>query len=303
MANKTKNIDVIQLKGGTSAKIKASSYVPKAREIIVATDTREMFIGDGVTQLKSLSSTNSSILKRLETMDGELNKLRVASGLVTLEECSWNEIAEVSQIGKAETAFKVGDEKTIALSTGEQVTLVILGFNHDDKASGGGKAGITFGMKNLLATKYPMNSSSNNTGGWDRSVMRTSTMKTLLGQLPADLQAAIKPVTKKTSAGLQDTTINSTTDSLFLLSEIEVFGSATYSVSGEGTQYDYYKNIANTDTARIKKLSNGSGSANGWWLRSPYESNSAGFCCVYAVGNVYNYYAGDSAGVAFGFCV
>lgn len=38
--------------------------------------------------------------------------------------------------------------------------MVILGFDHDDLASGGGKAGITLGTKNSLATSYAMNSAS-----------------------------------------------------------------------------------------------------------------------------------------------
>ena len=300
MADKTKNVSAIQLKGGTSAKIKASTYVPKAREVIVSTDSNEMFIGDGKTQLKALASTNSPVLSKLETMDAKLDQLLLFKP--ALADCSWGQIKAISESGNAAAAFKVGDEKTITLSTGEEVTLVILGFNHDDVTSGG-KAGITFGMKNLLATKYPMNSSSDNTGGWDKSVMRTSTMATLLGQLPADLQAAIKAVNKKASAGAQSTSITTSSDKLFLLAEIEVFGSKSYSVTGEGTQYAYYRDIANTASARIKKLSNGSGSANNWWLRSPYVSNSTYFCGVNTSGIADNYNASNSNGVAFGFCV
>lgn len=299
MADKTKNVSAIQLKGGTSAKIKASTYVPKAREVIVSTDSNEMFIGDGKTQLKALASTNSPVLSKLETMDAKLDKL-LAFNSVGM--CSWEQIKAIAESGNAEAYFSVGDEKTITLSTGEQVTLVILGFNHDD-ITGGGKAGITFGMKNLLATKYPMNSSSSNSGGWDKAVMRTSTMKTLLGQLPTDLQEAIKSVDKKASAGAQSTTITTSSDKLFLLSEIEVFGTTTYSVTGEGTQYAYYRDIANTASARIKKLSNGSGSADGWWLRSPSAGYSTYLCVVYGVGNADYFSASVSAGVAFGFCV
>ena len=300
MADKTKNVSAIQLKGGTLAKIKASTYVPKAREVIVSTDSNEMFIGDGKTQLKSLASTNSPVLSKLETMDAKLDKL-LAFNSVGM--CSWEQIKAIAESGNAEAYFSVGDEKTITLSTGEQVTLVILGFNHDD-ITGGGKAGITFGMKNLLATRYPMNSSSSNSGGWDKAVMRTSTMKTLLGQLPTDLQEAIKSVDKKASAGAQSTTITTSSDKLFLLSEIEVFGTTTYSFTGEGTQYAYYRDIANTASARIKKLSNGSGSAFGWWLRSPSASSSAYFCGVNDLGGgAGNGVASFSSGVAFGFCV
>ena len=86
---------------------------------------------------------------------------------------------------------------------------------------------------------------------------------------------------------------------LFLFSEIEIFGSTTYSKAGEGSQYSYFATAAN----RIKYLSNGSGSANWWWERSPHGSNSYNFCCVNG-GGYASYYIADSAnGVCFGFCV
>lgn len=69
----------------------------------------------------------------------------------SFEKASWSDIAALSESGSADKYFSVGDEKTISLTTGEQVTLVILGFDHDD-LTGGGKAGMTIGMKNLLAT-------------------------------------------------------------------------------------------------------------------------------------------------------
>ena len=86
------------------------------------------------------------------------------------------------------------------------------------------------------------------------------------------------------------------TAKLFLLSEVEIFGSTTYSVSGEGTQYAYYK-------AGNSKVKNVSGSAYAWWERSPYASNTAGFCFVASNGNADGSGASSSFGVAFGFCV
>ena len=220
----------------------------------------------------------------------------------TFADSDWATIAELSENGQAQSFFSVGDEKTIELSTGEQVTLVILGFNHDNLTAGG-KAGITLGMKDLLATRYPMNSSKTNARGWTSSAMRTSTMQTLLEQLPYEVKAVIKPVNKLTSAGGKSTTINTTSDSLFLLSEIEVFGTSSYSVAGEGTQYAYYRDIANTDEKRVKKLSNGTGSADNWSLRSPLASSSESFCVVYIYGYAGSYFASISTSVSFGFCV
>lgn len=220
----------------------------------------------------------------------------------SLEKASWATINSLVQSGKAASLFKVGDEKTITLTTGEEVTLVILGFDHDDKADGSGKAGITFGMKNLLATKYPMNSSNTNVGGWDSSAMRTETMATLLSLLPADLRAVIKPVSKKATSGNKSTAITTSTDSLFLFSDVELDGTTTAGYADEGEQYEYWK-TRNTANDRIKKLSNGSGSADNWWLRSPYTSGATGFRCVNYDGYVTSYRANYSCGVCFGFCI
>ena len=108
-----------------------------------------------------------------------------------------------------------------------------MGFNHDDLASGG-KAGITFGMKNLMATTRRMNASNTNSGGFTGSEMYSWLQNTLLPTLPSDLQAVLKSVNKKTSAGSQSSTINTNSMKLFLFSEIEIFGSTTYSKAGEG---------------------------------------------------------------------
>lgn len=236
-------------------------------------------------------------------------------------ETSWSKISALSTAGRAGEFFNVGDEKTIQLTTGEDVTLVILGFDHDDLASGG-KAGITIGMKNLLATIYKMNSSNTNAGGWNGSAMRTSTMATLLSQLPADLRNVIKQVNKKATAGSQSTTITTSADKLFLFALAELASktglenstgtaiknnAATY--EQEGTQYEYFKNtVGDADIykacpALVKKLSNGGGSARIWWLRSPYLSVSTSFWCVYPSGDVNGYSASNSSGVSFGFCV
>ena len=222
----------------------------------------------------------------------------------SFEKASWSDIAALSESGSADKYFSVGDEKTISLTTGEQVTFVILGFDHDDLTSGG-KAGMTIGMKNLLATTYRMNATGTNAGGWDESEMRTSTMATLLSQLPSDLQGVIKQVNKKATAGSQSTSITTSADKLWLLAEVEVDGTTSAGYADEGEQYEYWKTVKDGTVAadRIKYLSNGSGSADGWWLRSPSVSRSNGFRCIASTGSVNNSSANSTRGVSFGFCV
>ena len=214
-----------------------------------------------------------------------------------LSKNTWAQIAKASAAGKASQLWSVGDTKDITVGS-ETLTLVIMGFNHDDLASGG-KAGITFGMKNLMATTRRMNASNTNSGGFTGSEMYSWLQNTLLPTLPSDLQAVLKSVNKKTSAGSQSSTINTNSMKLFLFSEIEIFGSTTYSKAGEGSQYSYFATAAN----RIKYLANGSGSAGWWWERSPYGSDSGSFCVVNVSGGANSGYAYAAVGVCFGFCV
>ena len=222
----------------------------------------------------------------------------------SFEKASWSDIAALSESGSADKYFSVGDEKTISLTTGEQVTFVILGFDHDDLTSGG-KAGMTIGMKNLLATTYRMNATGTNAGGWDESEMRTSTMATLLSQLPSDLQGVIKQVNKKATAGSQSTSITTSADKLWLLAEVEVDGTTSAGYADEGEQYEYWKTVKDGTVAadRIKYLSNGSGSAYTWWLRSPRVSSSITFRYILSTGGVSVGSAYSTRGVSFGFCV
>lgn len=240
--------------------------------------------GDGVTPWKTLPTLLST--------DFSFGK------------ASWSDIAALSESGSADKYFSVGDEKTISLTTGEQVTLVILGFDHDDLTSGG-KAGMSIGMKNLLATKYRMNATATNEGGWDESEMRTSTMATLLSQFPSDLQSVIKQVNKKATAGGASTSITTSADKLWLFAEVEIDGTTSAGYADEGEQYEYWKTVKDGTVAddRKKYLSNGSGSAYYWWLRSPYVSSSNYFRCIISSGDVNYHGANYSYGVSFGFCV
>ena len=206
--------------------------------------------------------------------------------------------------GNIHRKVNVGDQLTLSLN-GTNYSFDIIGFNHDtltDTAAYGketatGKAGMTLQMHDLFATTYVMNSSNTNSGGWKNSAMRTSTMATMKGYLPDDWEAIIKPVNKASGTGGGSSSGTETvSDSCFLLAEIEIFGSTTYSVSGEGTQYAYYK-------AGNSKVKNKSGSAQRWWERSPHSDNNIYFCSVHRSGTAVYRYAEGSHGVAFGFCV
>ena len=299
---------------------------------ITAVGTTNVTCGDVITSFKGATGSTSSIVKTAAEWESQNTVLgagvfgydstngitKIGDGTTawadlnmvetkpkpTFAESDWATIAEESEKGNAQKYFAVGDEKTIELTTGEQVTLVVLGFNHDDLTSGG-KAGMSIGMKNLLATTYRMNASNTNAGGWDESEMRTSTMATLLSQLPSDLQSVIKQVNKKATAGSQSESITTSADKLWLFSEVEIDGTTTAGYAGEGTQYEYWKTVKDGTVAadRVKRLSNGGGSDYFWWLRSPYVSFSNAFRCIGSMGDFNNLIASYPYGVSFGFCV
>ncbi|MDO9491993.1 InlB B-repeat-containing protein [Acetobacterium sp.] len=235
----------------------------------------------------------------------------------SLEACSWDQIAYISKAGLANTYFDVGNTKNITLSTNEVLTMQIYDFNHDDKSDGSGKVGITFGTKNLMATSRVMNPNGTNYVGWNGTDLRgwmnaintiyastdyTSGTTSLHSQLPADLRTAIKPVKKLTSGGDNNQVLVTSNDKIFTFSEKECFGTNYYTIAGEGTKYPIF-----TDNAsRIKKLSNGTGSAMYYWGRSPYSSNNTSYFGVHNDGSYVNYGnnpAHANYGVAFGFCV
>lgn len=246
----------------------------------------------GVTYTDGLSGLGPAILHFISAIIS--NTIDITSETTTI----------YVDYGYVHRKIDVGDQVTIALN-GTDYAFDVIGFNHDTLtdanaygiATATGKAGITFQMHDLFAMRYKMNSSSTNSGGWKSSAMRTSTMATMKGYLPAAWQTAIKPVNKVSGTGGGSSSGTETvSDSCFLLAEIEVLGVTGFSVSGEGTQYAYYK-------AGNSKVKNKGGSADDWWDRSPSSFYSDYFCCVDSYGYADYKYANLSLGVSFGFCV
>ena len=205
----------------------------------------------------------------------------------------WTTIIAACHSGSVPSTWAVGNSKTMIIN-GASYQVDIIGKNHDTYTAGG-KAPLTFQLHDCYADKKAMNSSSTSSGGWTSCVMRSTHLPAILALMPTEVQSGIREVNKLTSAGNKSTTINTTADKLFLLSEVEIFGSTPYSEAGEGTQYDYYK----AGNSKVKKWN---GSALNWWERSPDTSSSTDFCRVGRNGSANGYSASRAYGVAFGFC-
>lgn len=205
----------------------------------------------------------------------------------------WASIIAACHSGSVPSTWVVGNSKTMTIN-GASYQVDIIGKNHDTYTAGG-KAPLTFQLHDCYGETKNMNSSNTNSGGWTSCAMRSTHLPAILALMPTEVQNGIREVNKMTSAGSQSATINTTADKLFLLSEIEIFGSVSYSKSGEGTQYDYYK----AGNSKVKKYS---GSAYYWWERSPHGGNSTSFCIVNSNGDAFCNSASATNGVAFGFC-
>lgn len=246
----------------------------------------------GASYTNGLSGLEADVVSLLSAAISENNGITNETSVVYLD------------YGDIHRKVSIGDQITLTLN-GTDYAFDIIGFNHDDltsdtaygTATATGKAGITFQMHDLFATKYIMNSSTvGKVGGWKNSAMRTSTMATMKGNLPDDWESIIKPVDKATGTGGNSSSGTETvSDSCFLLSEIEIFGIVYSSVSGEGEQYAYYK----AGNSKIKKRS---GSANIWWTRSPSTSGQY-FRAVKENGTASGYLTYADNGVSFAFCV
>lgn len=205
---------------------------------------------------------------------------------------TWVQIIDACHKNQVPETWVVGNQKAMTIN-GTAYAIDIIGKGHDTYASGG-KAPLTFQMHDCYGESKNMNSSNINEGGWTSCAMRSTHLPAILALMPTEVQNGIREVNKLTSEGSKGGTIITTKDRLFLLSEIEILGDVTYSFTGEGTQYDYYK----AGNSKIKSLNN---NASIWWERSPYNDISE-FCYTDIDGTPYRGSASVSHGVAFGFC-
>lgn len=206
---------------------------------------------------------------------------------------TWEQIIAACQKKIIPTTWKVGDQKAMTIG-GTDYLIDIIGINHDTYTAGG-VAPLTFQTHECYHEKKPMNLAATNKGGWTSCGMRTKHLPGILSKMPTEVQNSIREVNKLTSAGDYSTTIVTTADKLFLLSEIEIFGIVDRSVNGEGTLYDYYKAAG----SRIKTFN---GTATIWRERSPSADYDYMFCTVYSTGTSSQADANYDRGVAFAFC-
>ncbi len=180
-------------------------------------------------------------------------------------------------------------------------TVQIIGFSHDELTDGTGKAAITLGLKQLLTAHYNMNITGTNEGGWRDSYMRNTNMPLIYNMLPAELQAVVKTVNKKSGTGpasSADTETVVTEDKLFLFSVSETYRSTT-AYADEGALYECY--IDGLNASRQKMHGN---SYTSYFLRS-ISSLDKCFIGIGYNGTLGINYSATQSNIytTFGFCV
>ena len=224
----------------------------------------------------------------------------------TFSENAWAVIATAFKSGQASQFWSVGDTKTITTKSGRQYTIRIADMQAGRYAyaDGSGSSNGVLEFVELInlneTTRFQMNTTSTNAGGFESSYLRNTTLPNILADLPDDMQAAMSEVNVLSGTGSGTTSgTSSSANKLFLPAEMEMFDAKHNSIGLEECpkgQFDYYK-THNTNADRVKKTVETT-SSQVWWLRSPYSGYYSGFCIVSYDGSYYNNSAYSYNGVA-----
>ena len=224
---------------------------------------------------------------------------------------SWDKIILACQNDIVLESWAVGDKKEMTIG-GNTYEIAIIGKNHDTYTGGTTKAPLTFQLFEMYATNAQMNETEDNTTGWSGSKMRNTTMTEILNVMPEAVKNAIKAVDKVSLNGSKSA-LETTSDKLFLLSEIEVNGSSYWSGGFvEGSRYAYYTNQIwdsnNNLSSQIMQNKYDRWTVS-WYLRTPKNDNgnqtngwNTRFIAINGSGIPTNITAEIASGVVFGFC-
>ena len=198
---------------------------------------------------------------------------------------SWDKIIKACQTNKVPDTWNVGDQKDMVINN-STCPIIIIDKNHDTYTDGGGTAPLTFFTANSVVGA-PIDTSNKSTAGWGGCTMRNTTLPNCLLTMPEEVQEGISAVNKDTRGYAQGAAIGTTSDKLFLLSEIEVLGYVDNSQTGEGYQYSYFANAGTWPSAT--------------WLRSPWPGKSDRWICTGTSSITYST-PGNSRATKVAFC-
>ena len=216
----------------------------------------------------------------------------------TMANNSWAAIQEHIAAGTLPASF-VGQTKPITMG-GNTYNLQLARINDGTGTAGTYYPNHTadFISVELMPDTHNMNSTNTNVGGWKQCAMRTYLTDTVYPALPDDLKAVIIDKTHMYTQGNQSTSFESVSDKLWLPTEWECFGSATY--GGESATYNVHYSAIFPDATSRQKTRIGQTSAYSWWESSPGVSSATAFCTVGSNGGANTGSASVAHGVVLG---
>lgn len=233
---------------------------------------------------------------------------RVAAG--SFDEYSWQELSDIAGLiaaapsdeeGRAvasQHGIEVGDTRTLTLGDASVVELRVVGIRADERADGGGVAGLTLMTSPIAVRPF---SDEKNEGGWESSDLRSWLAGEGASLLPDELVSRVVPVLKVTDnaavrygdSGAVEA-LTTTADALWVPSVSEVCGEVDWfareygtapsasseyvdfrpydeALSAQGEQYEYFSDagVDGSDTSGALVMAYG-GTACNWWYRTSY---------------------------------
>lgn len=308
--------------GTKSAESNATGKVTASVSGTTVTLTGGSTSGSATVTVSIAQSTNYTAVSKTISVNNI-----VASS--TLSSNTPDVIKAVAQAGQASNLWSVGD-KTSGISISGTVGSLsingtyyafILGFNHNSSREGSNSIHFALGMTSngtriaFCDSKYNsqasgayfnMNTSNTNSGGWSSSYMRTTILPAFKNAIASAWTSVMASVTKYSdnTGGGSDTAsyVTSTTDTLFLLAELEVQGTRTHANSKEKDYQQQYAYFANGN-GKIFYKHDATSTACFWWLRSVFASGTSTFCFVITDGSADDASAYYSFGVVLGFVI
>lgn len=178
---------------------------------------------------------------------------------IGLEVFTWDQIANMTNLGTLSKVTTIGDTKSITLKDGTKAKMILIGLNHNATVEGSKKAHFMFGRNssdnNIVLTNTVEKYFDNNdtSGGWNRSnvKLRMSKPDSTIGYtalFPDDFLAVVTPTVKwsdNVGGGSNETSnVIPFVEYFTVPSEKEVTGKIIYGNAEEGNhqkQYDYFK--------------------------------------------------------------
>lgn len=241
-------------------------------------------------------------------IDGTEKTIGVGVDKSVFADNEWSEIIDACHNGTVPSTWEVGDSKMMDIG-GTEYQIDIIGkdqdtyYLNDDESINGTTVPLTFQLHGVLQgekVKF-FNEQETNDGGWWESDIRAYLLSTVMQKLPQEVQSGIRKIKNRAFRGTQVGLYYIKADTLFLLSEYEVFGVNKNGLSAEGVRYQYYKKGGEK---RKYEYPSQEGNTYGkpWWLRSCPKDLEVYASDVESNGNNLYNAVWEEQYIAFAFC-